>query len=134
VAPHRLLLVLLATVAIVGVTVASAGNVTMSADRSFVVSTTDDQTAYLGFQQTVDTTGTATNLTVDVTNQYPPGTTLTTLTVTVGSETQTPALNGGFDPGERVTVEFTDVDCTADITVDVSGSNESGTLVRPVDC
>lgn len=133
-ASSRLLLVLVATLAVVGVTMASAGNVTMSADRSFVVSTTDDQTAYLGFQQTVDTAGTVTNLTVNVTNQYPPGTTLTSLTVTVGSETESPALNGGLDPGERVTARFTDVDCTANITVDVSGSNESGTLVRPVSC
>ena len=133
-ASRRLLLVLVVTLALVGVTMASAGDVTMAADRSFVVSTTDDQTAYLGFQQTVDTTGTATNLTVNLTNQYPPGTTLTTLTVTVGGETQTPALNGGLESGERVTARFTDIDCTADITVEVSGSNESGTLVRPVDC
>lgn len=134
VATGRLLLVLIATLVVLATAFGTSGRVNTSGDRTLAVATATDGNAYVGFEQTVERTAEATNLTITLTNQFPPGTTLTTVTVTVGSETRSLAPTGGLLTRERVTARFSGVDCTATITVAVSGTNTTGTLTRRVDC
>lgn len=130
----RTVTLLVAAVIVLSVTIGAGGAMTMTADRNVVLSAVDDEHAYVGFEQTVDRSRATANLTVRVTNQFPPDTALRTVTVTVGSDTQSLVDAGTLKSGESATATFSDVDCSATITVEVSGDGATGTLERPVSC
>lgn len=128
----RSLLLVVALLVVVGVVTGTSGISSMGADRDIRVAIADDDSAYVGFNQTASgtTTGT-TNLDLTLTNQFPSGVTLQGVTVTVDGET---ANLGPLEPGESNTTEFDGVDCDSSIVVEASGDSVEVQLDREVDC
>ena len=114
----------------------TSGFAAASADRAVEVAVVDDDTAYLGFEATTaDTAGGTTNLTVDVTNQFPAGTTLDTVTVAV-ADREPIALrpSESLAPGETESERFEDVPCGAPVVVAAHGDGVDVSLDRSVEC
>lgn len=133
--PRALAVLLAALLAGTTLTIGTSGFSSMAADRGVEVSVAPDDSAYIGFAQTLDggADGT-TNLTVQVTNRFTE-TELTSVTVTVGARTVdlTPA-DGSLDPGEQTTGTLDDVDCGASLLVDATGEAATAQLNRTVMC
>jgi hypothetical protein len=132
----RRLLVLLATIVLTTTLVtSSAGVSSVESSRNLQVAVADDSSALLGFNQTVsNTTNGTTTLTLTLTNKFASGTSLTTISVTVGGETTNLAENGSVAPGEQVTATFESVSCGGSMTVEASGSEVFVSLDRSVVC
>lgn len=112
----------------------TAGIDSMEATRPLQVEVVSDDIAYLGFEQQVaEAADGRTNVTVEVRNQFPPGTVLTTVEVTVGERTTT-AGSGSLQPGSSVSVAFESVPCGAPITVEVYGPGVEYRIYRTVSC
>jgi hypothetical protein len=114
----------------------TAGFTAASADRTMEVAVADDDSAYLGFEAvTTDTADGVTNVTISVTNRFPTGTTLDTVTVAVADH-EPVALRpaGALDPGETASEQFEDVPCGATVEVTADGDGAEVTLDRAVEC
>jgi PKD repeat protein len=129
-------LVVLATIVLAATLVtSSAGSSSIESDRNTQVAVADDSSALLGFNQTVsNTTNGTTTLTLTLTNQYPSGTSLTTVSVTAGGESVSLAENGSVAPGEQITATFDSVSCGSSIAVEASGGGVFVSLDRSVIC
>jgi len=128
---HRSLVLAAAVVVLLATVSGTGGFSSAEADRSMDVSIANDDSAFVGFEQTTEETNQTVNLTVAVTNQLPSGTTLSTVSVTVGSESQDA---GPLDTGERNEAEFHDIDCDSSIAVDASAASVSVQFSRDVEC
>jgi hypothetical protein len=71
---------------------------------------------------------------VTVTNRFAGGTSLTTVSVSVGTETVDLAETQSLDAGEQATANFDAVSCTDSVTVTASGPGVSVRLDRAIDC
>ncbi|WP_336135003.1 CARDB domain-containing protein [Natronomonas amylolytica] len=129
-------LLLLAALALVVSSVMSTGGVSsVSVDRGLDVAVVDDESAYLGFEQTpTNTSNATTNLEVTITNQYPAARGFTTVEVTIDETTVDLAADGTVAPGEETTHTFTSVPCGDRITVEAFGEGVSVRLNRSVAC
>ncbi|MFC7135083.1 MULTISPECIES: hypothetical protein [Salinibaculum] len=127
-----LIAILVLTVTLVSGT---SGVTSMTADRDLELATTGDLSAYLTFEQSASGTANGTtNLTVALTNQFPSGTTLTGLEVTVDGQTTDMTADETFDAEETGTARFESVECGSTITVVASTDGLATTLTRTVDC
>jgi len=124
---HRSILLVIALMTAISVVTSTSGVSAVGADRSIEVATADDEDAYLGFEQTAQTTNETTNLSVTIRNQFPSGTTLGTVTVTVDGETKDLTPLGS---GEEGTVRFESVDCDGTVSVTASGDGVEVQLER----
>lgn len=132
---RRRVALLLALVATVALATSTGAVSSMSAERPLQVEVADEGSAYIGFEQTASSTANGTtNLTVAVTNRFPPGTALTTVEVAVGGDARHLAADGPLDPGERVTVTFRSVACDDRIRIAAFGSGVSVRFERAVAC
>jgi len=123
---------LAALVAVSGTT----GYTAASAERAVEVAVADDDAAYLGFEaMTTDTAGGTTNVTVRVTNRFPAGTTLDTVTVTV-ADREPVALRSAaaLGSGETASERFDNVPCGAAVAVTASGDGVGVSFDRSVEC
>lgn len=130
---HRLLLV----VAVLGVGLASStgGFSTAAVDRDISVQISDDDSAYVGFQQTPVPTGNATTgLEVTVTNRLPSGVELTTVEVAVDDTAVDFAAGENIGPWESASHTFTGVSCSDRVVVEASGDGVRLQFERPVAC
>ncbi len=118
-------------VATLAVAVGTGGFSSAAADRSVEVAVVGDDDAYLGFQQFPVTTNGTTNLTVTVSNRFPPGTTLDTVKISVNDKTRYVDL---LDSGEDESVSFEFVACDDTIYVEAVGGSVTVSFSRPVDC
>lgn len=128
---NRRALLLIAVLVAASLATGTGGISAMSADRGFDARIVDDDDAYIGFQQEAVTTKGTTNLSVTVTNQFPAGTTLETVEISVDGETR---YVGPLDPGEVGTATFEFVDCGDSIDVEASGDGVQVSFSRPVEC
>jgi hypothetical protein len=106
----------------------------VTADRPVEVGVSDDELAYLGFDDIVERTDTGPTLTVTVTNQFPSRTSLTEVLITVGGTTVDLTARGPLTPGESATATFSTVLCPSFVTVEAVGPNVDITLDRRVEC
>jgi len=128
---RRTVVLVTGLIAVLGLLTSTGGLSATAADRGLQVTIADDDDAYLGFQQDAVTTNGTTNLTVTVANQFPTGTTLDTVEISVDGETRDA---GPLDAGEDETVTFEFAECDDTIAVDASGTGVAVSLSRPVGC
>jgi hypothetical protein len=127
-----LILLLIATLALV---TSTSGYTSVTAGRNVLVAVAPDDAAFLGFEQSNGTvTNGTTTVTVTVTNRFPAGTPLETVTVTVDAETATLTPDGTLDAGESASATFENVTCGGPVAVHASGSDVSVHLDRSVQC
>ncbi|MEF8915689.1 hypothetical protein [Natronomonas sp.] len=133
---YRTWLLLVAVVALAASSAVGTGGISAGAmDRGIHVAVADDESAYLGFEQTpTNTDGGTTDLEVSVINQFPGGTELTAVEVTINETTVDLAEGGTVGPGEEATHTFTSVSCGGRVTVEASGAGVSTRLNRSVTC
>jgi len=132
---RRELLLLVGVVAALSLTFGTSGVSSVSADRSIEVAVVDDQKAFLTFEQDPgNTTNGTTSLNVTLGNQYPAGTPLTRVTVSVDTETAAHTEAKRLAPGARRTWTFRSVSCSDTIAVEAEGSGVSTSFERPVAC
>jgi hypothetical protein len=129
-------LVAAALLAALVVVASTGGFAAASAERPVAVAVADDETAYLGYEATTSgTAGGTTNLTVDVTNQFPAGTTLDTVTVAVADRDPVALRpSGTLGSGETASERFEDVPCGAPVVVAAHGDGVDVSLDRSVEC
>lgn len=128
---------LLSVILVLGLSLASAtaGFSATTAERSVTVDIADDQTAFLGFEQTTNATANETaELEVSVKNQFPPGIALSEVSVTIGNSSVSLLDGDPLYPGEETSWTFSAVSCNAPLTVEASGGGVSVQLERSVDC
>lgn len=131
---RRLLLVatLLASVVVVTTT---GGFSSATAERGVHVNVAEDPNAYLGVEQAPSgTENGTTNLEVTVANQFPAGTDLTNVEVTVDGTTVDFAEGNAVEPGDERTYTFRTVPCDGRITVEAQGDGVAVGLNRTVAC
>ena len=132
---RRELLLLVGVVAALSLTVGTTGVSSVSADRSIEIAVVDDQAAFLTFEQDPgNTTNGTTSLDVTVGNQYPAGTTLSHVRVSVDDETAARAEPRRLDAGARGTWTFSSVSCNGTISVEAEGAGVATSFERPVAC
>jgi hypothetical protein len=131
---RRTLPLVLATLAVLAVILGSGGVTTMTADRNLDLHVTNDRTGYLGINQTIEPTGGEANLTLRVTNQFPDGTRLTTVTVTIGDRSQSLLSGGALSPGESTSETLRGVQCGETVTVEARGKETAVKRTRTVAC
>lgn len=133
---HRRNLLLLASLVVGVALVTSTGGVSsMTVDRGVHARVVEDQYALLGFEQNAtNTTNDVTDLEVAITNQFPSGTDLTVVEVTVNGTTVDLAESDSLEPGESATHTFATVPCDDTIAVDASGNAVRVYLDRSVTC
>ena len=118
-----------------GLTTGAGALSAFSADRGVTIPVAEDGEAFLGVDRETKTTDGTTVLTVRVTNQYPAGTTLSTVAVTVGGKTkQLVTGNRRLEPGEAAWKTFGGVDCGVPIRIEASGEGVDVTIDRTVEC
>ena len=118
-----------------GLTVGTSGVSSVSADRGVEVAVVDDQAAFLTFAQDAgNTTNGTTSINVTLENQYPAGTTLSRVTVSVDTETADHTETRRLNPGDRRTWTFSTVSCSDTISVEAEGAVVSTSFERPVAC
>lgn len=133
---HRRQILLLIILVAGGALVTSTSGVSsVAADRGVQGEIAEDPSAYLGFEQTPQNTADGTtDLEVTVTNQFPSGTDLTVVTVTVNGTTVDLAESDPLESGESATHTFTTVPCDDPITIKASGNSVRVSLDRSVTC
>jgi hypothetical protein len=148
---------LFAALLVVGTTlVGTTGFTSASMDRSVEVAVVEDEYAFLGYEQAVETSNNTTELTVTVTNQVPGDLTLDQVTVRVhedppGFEGDPPGLEGDppgldadspgvvveqlgrLDSGRSATATVTGVDDGDEIIVTATSEAVKVRLFRSVD-
>lgn len=128
-------MLLVALVTVLGVTVGTGSFSSVSADRGIEVAVTDDEQAFLTFEQnTTDTANGTRSVDVTVGNQYPAGTTLSTVTVTINGTTVDLAENGHLSSGESRTHTFESVDCDDTLSIEATGPGVEVSFERSVSC
>lgn len=130
-------LFLLVVVLAVGVTAVTGtgGFSSATADRSAHVDVAGDQSAYLAFEQSAgNTTNGTTDLEVTVTNQFPGGTELSVVAVTVDGTTVDLAGNEPLTAGESATRTFPSVPCDGPVSVEATGTHVDVSFSRSVAC
>ncbi|MXR21007.1 hypothetical protein [Halobacterium bonnevillei] len=133
--PHRHLVLLVVVLLGVGLASSTGGFSSAGVDRGISVQVSDDDSAYVAFEQTTEDTETGTtDLELTVTNRLPSGAALTTLEVTVNESTVDLAANDSVWPNETVTHSFSSVECGDPITVAASGNGVSVRLDRTIQC
>jgi hypothetical protein len=105
-------------VVVLGLVSGTSGLSATVVDRGVQASVVNDDDAYLGFKQDAVTTNETTNLTITITNQFPAGTTLDTVRVTVDRNEK---CLGPLDPGDQNSTTFESVDCDGSLSVVASG-------------
>jgi hypothetical protein len=131
----RRLLVVATLLLAVTVAANASGVASFEGDRSLVVDVTDDERGYVGFDQTTTNPSDGqTDLVVTVTNQFPTGTTLATVAVSVNGTTVVRPTTGTLAPGESVEASFASVPCGAAIAVEVGGTDVNAEFTRVVAC
>lgn len=141
---RQCLTVALAFLAVTAFATSSSGFTTATTDRGVSVDVAEDANAYLGFEQTRDSNETATtngtqrvdangttHVDVTVTNQFPAGTELATIEVTVNG---TAVDIGPLAAGERVTRAFSSVSCGDSIVIVASGVEVTVRFTRTIPC
>ena len=131
---RRRLVLLVAAVAALSLTLATSGVSSVSTDRAVDVAVADDQRAFLAFEQRTTTTNGTTSLDVTIGNQYPNGTPLSTVTVSVGGTTVDLATDQQLDAGEKRTSTFRAVSCNDTIRVEATGAGVAASFERSVLC
>lgn len=101
------------------------------ADRGVTVAVVDDDSAFLGFDQSTDATDGTANLSVEVTNRFPGETELASVTVTVDGDDREV---GPIPSGEDRDASFSGVPCDAEVAVAASDSGVEVALNRSVEC
>jgi len=131
---HRLLVLALGALAVVGTTVSTGGVSTAGADRGFGTAVVDDEHAYLGVDRTPNGTANGTtNLTVTVTNRFGGDVTFGLVTVEAGlaDADGTIAMLSGGGSGS---VTLNGVPCDGRVTVHAVGVDVEVVLYRAVAC
>lgn len=128
---HRSLPLVVAVAVLLATVSGTGGFSSAEADRDVDVPISNDDSAYLGVERTTEKTNQTVNLTVTVTNQFPSDTTLSSVSVTVGSESQD---IGPLGAGEQNQAEFHDVDCDDSIAIDASGTSVEVAISRDLEC
>lgn len=119
----------------VGLASSTGGFSSAAVDRGLSVKATDDESAYVSFEQTPENTENGTtDLEATVTNRLPSGAALSTVEVTVSETTVDLAANDSVGPTEAATHTFSGVECGDPITVQASGNGVSVHLERTVRC
>lgn len=132
---RRELLLLVALATAIGLTLGTSGFSSVSADRGIDVAVTDDEQAFLTFEQnTTDTANGTTAIEVTVGNQYPAGTTLSTVTVTANGTTTDLAENSQLSSGESRTHTFESVDCDETLSIEAAAPSVAVSFERSVSC
>lgn len=130
----RLLLVAVLLASVVTVT-ATGGFSSATAERGVHVNVAEDPNAYLGIEQAPsETENDTTNLEVTVANQFPAGTDLTTVEVTINGTAVDFAEGNAVEPGDERTYTFGTVPCEGRITVEAQGEGVTVGLNRTVAC
>ena len=133
--PHRKHLVLVAVLVALSFTVSTSSVSSVSADRGIEVAVVDDQTAFLTFDQhTENTANGTTSLTVTVGNQYPDGTTLTSVTVAVQNTPVDRTETRQLDAGTQHTWTFDSVSCSDTLSIEADGPDVYTSFERPIIC
>lgn len=128
-------LVLGAAAVVLATTAGTGAFSAVNAERGIQVTVVDDDDAYLGVAITANGTENNTTAMVRVTNQFPDGTTLTTVTAT--SDDETVSLTPGartLDTGDASTETLSSVTCGDTITIRASGDGISVELEREIAC
>jgi len=132
---RRTFLLVVALVTTLGLTLGTGGFSSVSADRGIDIAVTDDEQAFLAFSQnTTDTTNGTTAVDVTVGNQYPAGTALSTVTVTINGTAVDLAENGQLSTGASRTYTFESVACDETIEIEAAGSGVEVSFNRSVSC
>ena len=115
-------MLLVAAIAALSLTLGTSGVSSVSVDRGIDVAVAEDRRAFLAFEQRTTTTNGTTSLTVTIGNQYPDGTSLSTVTVSVGGTTVDLTIDQQLDAGEERTSTFGAVSCNDTIRVEATGA------------
>jgi hypothetical protein len=128
-------LVLGAAVVVLATTAGTGAFSTVGAERGVQVAVVDDDNAYLGVVIAANATGNDTTANITVTNQFPDGTTLTSITATGpdGTTSLTPN-DGALETGETTSATIQNATCDSTITIHANGPGVQVTIDRPVDC
>lgn len=128
-------LVLGAAAVVLATTAGTSAFSAVSAERGIHVAVVDDDDAYLGVAITANATGNKTVAIITVRNQFPDGSTLTTVTATSADEmvSLTPGART-LDTGDTSTRVLTDVTCGDTIIIRASGDGIRVELEREVAC
>ncbi|WP_253738388.1 hypothetical protein [Halohasta salina] len=132
---HRNYVLLLGIVVALSLTFGTSSVSSVSADRGIEVAVADDNEAFLAFEQraTAPANGT-TSLNVTVGNQYPSGTTLTSVTVSVTGAAADSRETVRLDTGTQHVWTFDAVSCRDTLSVEAEGPGVSAAFERPVSC
>jgi len=131
----RKLLLVVAFITALTFTLSTSSVSSIAADRGVEVTVTEDDQAYLGFEQNATRVDNGTTtLEVTVRNQYPTRTTLSTVVVTSNGTTVDLAEDDQLESGTSRTHTFDSVSCDETITVAASGSRVDVYFERAVSC
>lgn len=131
---RRTLVLLVAAIAALSLTLGTSGVSSVSVDRGIDVAVAEDRRAFLAFEQRTTTTNGTTSLNVTIGNQYPDGTSLSTVTVSVGGTTVDLTIDQQLDAGEERTSTFGAVSCNDTIRVEATGAGVAASFERSVVC
>ena len=132
---HRNLVLLVGVVVAVSLTFGTSSVSSVSADRGIEVAVADDHEAFLAFEQRATAPANRTTpLTVTVGNQYPSGTTLTSVTVSLTGSTAESSEPVRLEAGTQHTWRFDAVSCHETLSVEAEGPGVSAAFERPVSC
>ena len=131
---RRTLVVLVAAVAALSLTLGTSGVSSVSVDRGVDVAVAEDRRAFLAFEQHATTTNGTTSLEVTVGNQYPEGTPLSTVTVSVGGTAVDLAKTQPLAVGDQRSSTFGGVSCTDTVRVEATGAGVETSFERSAAC
>lgn len=132
---RRHVLILVALITATALVTSSSAFSTTAAERGVDVEVAEDRNAYLGVEETPqDTKNETTDLVVTVTNQFPSGTSLTTVAVSINGTTVELSDQSPLNPGESANHTFENVSCSDSARIVASGGGVSVRLERTVDC
>lgn len=116
-------LALLTALALVG----TSSFASVTSERGVEVAVVDDDAAFLGIEQTTNTTANETTVDMNISNQFAGNTTLETVTVD-GEDHDA----GPLEPGDSVTIES--LECDESVEIEALGPGTEVSLMRPVEC
>jgi hypothetical protein len=120
---QRHLVLLVVVLLSVGLASSTGGFSSAAVDRGISVQVSDDESAYVAFEQTpVHTENGTTDLEVTVPDQLASGAGLSTVEVTVGETTVDLAASETVGPTETATLSFSSVGCGDPITLAAPGT------------
>lgn len=129
---RRMLLLAIALALSVALVTDTSGVSSMSAERGLSAAVVDDADAYVGFDaRQVETDDTTTALNVTITNRFPPGTVLETVTLTADDRTVT---LGPLSAGDSTTVTVPNRTCGEPVTVEAVGPVVDVRYSRAIEC